>query len=373
VPSEYTINVAPMSASVVTAGAQGPAGPAGANGANGTNGEDGADGAPGPNLVDATTATDLAGFLRGDGSAVYATAQVTLSDIDPSGAADGQVMAWSDGGGTWVPATVSASPGGSDTQLQLNDGGAFGGASGLTTDDGTNLTATGYVSANLLRSKPAGSGIRVGYETQYPSGTPAFRMLLDESGTGYAAYAGYTPAGEQFFRIGGGPQDNPLSVVLNWNGYPNISFSFGCSGDGNSRIQMSHGLSVEPHGAVSFVQAGAAGSGWTSYYYGRTDVTSRLMFDHVATWLDDDDGTRRAQVVEGVYDTDLRPCLTKAATGSGATLTLHAPTTCEAGFIPATLADASAPNGSVYHSSDGDCLAYKTSSGDIRYLSYTTP
>lgn len=42
----------------------------------------------------------------------------------------------------WVAGGGGGTPGGSDTQLQYNDSGAFGGITGLTSD-GTNLTATG--------------------------------------------------------------------------------------------------------------------------------------------------------------------------------------------------------------------------------------
>jgi hypothetical protein len=42
-------------------------------------------------------------------------------------------------------------------------------------------------------------------------------------------------------------------------------------------------------------------------------------------------------------------------------------------FLLANLADAAAPNGTLYYSTDGDCAAHKTPAGDIRYLSYTSP
>ena len=38
-------------------------------------------------------------------------------------------------------------PGGSDTQMQYNDGGSFGGTTGLTWDDSTNLTVSNILEA----------------------------------------------------------------------------------------------------------------------------------------------------------------------------------------------------------------------------------
>jgi hypothetical protein len=268
---------------------------------------------------------------------------------------------------------AGGTPGGSNRQLQFNDDGDFGGASGLTTDDGNNLLSTGYLRSRNSYLTPVASGLNYVHETRWPSGMQAYRVVMDDFGTGYLALIGYTPAGEQFFRVGGGPQDNPLSVSLIWNGNPSIYYSFGVSGDGNSRMQMSHGLSIEPYGVLNYVKAGAAGGGWTSTYSGRTDVTSRQMFDMVATWTNFTDGSQKAKLVESVFDTVARPCITREATGTGATMILHVQTTLEAGLIPATMTDAAAPNGSIYNSSDGDCLTHKTASGEIRYLSYTNP
>lgn len=75
----------------------------------------------------------------------------------------GQVLQ-TDGSGTTSWTTVSASPGGSNTQLQYNNSGAFAGASGLTTD-GSNLQigATGELrladtdSSNYLAFKAPGT------------------------------------------------------------------------------------------------------------------------------------------------------------------------------------------------------------------------
>jgi len=54
------------------------------------------------------------------------------------------------GDGTWAAPAGGGSPGGSDTQLQRNNAGAFGGISGATSD-GTNVT---FGSANLRATRP---------------------------------------------------------------------------------------------------------------------------------------------------------------------------------------------------------------------------
>jgi hypothetical protein len=60
------------------------------------------------------------------------------------------------GDGTW--ASVSVSPGGSTTQVQYNNAGAFGGISGFTTD-GTRVTASTTIGVGGATPSTSGSGI----------------------------------------------------------------------------------------------------------------------------------------------------------------------------------------------------------------------
>ena len=57
-----------------------------------------------------------------------------ISDVDADNATSGQVLSYD--GSRWVPITISVppttTPGGSTTQVQFNDGGAFGGDAGFT-------------------------------------------------------------------------------------------------------------------------------------------------------------------------------------------------------------------------------------------------
>jgi len=70
------------------------------------------------------------------------------------------------GDGSWV--SVSASPSGSNTQIQYNSSGSFAGSSNLTFD-GTNLTVGGTVSANSAASSANGMR-KVTSSTSSPSG-----------------------------------------------------------------------------------------------------------------------------------------------------------------------------------------------------------
>jgi hypothetical protein len=63
-----------------------------------------------------------------------------------------------DGSGALSFATVSASPGGSTTQVQFNNAGAFGGISGVTTD-GTRMTASTTIGVGGATPSTSGAGI----------------------------------------------------------------------------------------------------------------------------------------------------------------------------------------------------------------------
>ena len=57
---------------------------------------------------------------------------LTLSDLPRTGALNGQAIVFNTGTNLWEPATISATPGGSTTQLQMNNAGAFGAVPGVT-------------------------------------------------------------------------------------------------------------------------------------------------------------------------------------------------------------------------------------------------
>jgi hypothetical protein len=72
-----------------------------------------------------------------------------LTDVDTTGVGDGEILMYSAGVSGWVPGTGGGgggTPGGLDTQIQFNDGGAFGGDAQLVWNKTTNtLTLDGYL------------------------------------------------------------------------------------------------------------------------------------------------------------------------------------------------------------------------------------
>jgi hypothetical protein len=86
--------------------------------------------------VETDTETSIDGLMAGNGFFVY--------EIPLGGAGT-----WLEGDGTWsVPVGGGGVPGGLDTQVQYNNGGAFGGDAGLVYDDALNdLTADGSITS----------------------------------------------------------------------------------------------------------------------------------------------------------------------------------------------------------------------------------
>jgi hypothetical protein len=81
-------------------------------------------------------------------------------DLQQRGATDGQAMIWSTANSRWEPGTVSGAgtPGGSDTQVQFNDGGAFGAEDDFYYNKTTNtLVVNGAISGASLAAGSSGS------------------------------------------------------------------------------------------------------------------------------------------------------------------------------------------------------------------------
>jgi hypothetical protein len=98
--------------------------------------------------------------------------------------------------GTWqAPAAGSGSPGGSDTQVQFNDGGAFGGDAGLVYNKTTDLLTAGALSLTLGQiAFPATQNASANANTldDYEEGTwtPVIGGTGGESGQTYANQVG---------------------------------------------------------------------------------------------------------------------------------------------------------------------------------------
>jgi hypothetical protein len=105
------------------------------------------------------------------------------SDVSINNVVNGQALVWN--GSAWVNGTVSSgggTPGGSDTQLQYNNAGSFGGITGATTD-GTSVTyATGGLKVNNILGA-----------------TSAGILLESNSGTDVALFGAGGGAGATFY------------------------------------------------------------------------------------------------------------------------------------------------------------------------------
>ena len=95
------------------------------------------------------------------------------SHLNTSSASSGQILSWNGSDYAWVADQTggggSTSPGGSNTQVQFNNSGSFGGSANFTFD-GTNITVAGTVSA--ASSAVGTAGLRkVHASTSAPSGS----------------------------------------------------------------------------------------------------------------------------------------------------------------------------------------------------------
>jgi len=126
-------------------------------------------------------------------TATLASANITTA-LTLTGASGTNGQALTSGGSgnapTWT--TIAATPGGSTTQLQYNNAGAFGGISGVTTD-GTRMTASTTIGVGGATPSTSGSGIT--FPATQSASSNANTLDDYEEGT-------YTPVVDQF-TVGG--------------------------------------------------------------------------------------------------------------------------------------------------------------------------
>jgi len=103
----------------------------------------------------------------------FVASQIGKGTVLQTPTADGTVGQFlkTDGAGNLSFDTVAASPAGSDTQIQFNDGGSFGGSANLTWDDATlQVTGTSTTAPTLIAKLPA-SATDNAFEVQNSTGT----------------------------------------------------------------------------------------------------------------------------------------------------------------------------------------------------------
>jgi hypothetical protein len=191
-----------------------------------------------------TGATTLTGVLKGNGTSAFTAATagtdyqapITLTTTGTSGAATFvgntlNIPQYTGGGG--------GSPGGSPTQIQYNNAGAFGGASTFTYD-GTNvqLGATGALrfadtdSSNYVAFKsPSAVPANVTWTLPGTDGTIGQTMVTDGSGTLTWATPTLTPVAPTNYALpvvsGTATVGQTLSCTTGgWNGYPAPTYAY---------------------------------------------------------------------------------------------------------------------------------------------------
>jgi hypothetical protein len=121
-------------------------------------------------------------------AAIAADVTFTLPAADGT---SGQAIQ-TDGSGTLSFATISASPGGSTTQVQFNNAGAFGGISGVTTD-GTRMTVSTTIGVGGATPSTSGNGIT--FPASVSASTNANTLDDYEEGTFTPSVGNFTVSG----------------------------------------------------------------------------------------------------------------------------------------------------------------------------------
>jgi hypothetical protein len=126
-------------------------------------------------------------------SASIANTVYTLPSTSPAAIGTSVLSSTTAGVMSWVPLTTggSASPGGSNTQIQYNNGSSFGGATGLTWNNGSNLLTVSATSTLATSGTEVGLRIINGNYTDSGTNTrwsPAFELIgrAASAGPGFA-------------------------------------------------------------------------------------------------------------------------------------------------------------------------------------------
>lgn len=145
---------------------------------------------------------NLGGAVNLVGPNTASTVNFTLPSADGT---NGQALV-TNGTGTLSFSTVSGTPGGSNTQVQFNNSGAFGGSANLTFN-GTTLTAAGL--AGPFNGTVGATTQNTGYFTT---------MRLYGSGSGYVGLQGAAAAGSTTYTLPAADGTNGQSLTTNGSG-----------------------------------------------------------------------------------------------------------------------------------------------------------
>lgn len=143
-----------------------------------------------------------------------------LNDVNAS-PSDGQHLEWDSGTSTWIAGNAgSGSPGGTDGEIQYNNGGSFGGASTLHWDDGNSRLGIGTSSPSMpldvagqVRINQDGSNDR-SHELQLDEGDQQWWVRSNE---GDFSIRDHTGSSNRVFALEAGAPANSLRVASSGN------------------------------------------------------------------------------------------------------------------------------------------------------------
>jgi hypothetical protein len=177
--------------------------------------------------------------------------------------ATGDATKFLKGDGTWATPASGGTPGGSDTQLQRNNAGAFGGISGATSD-GTNVT---FSSGALRATSP-----RVTTDISDSNGNELLKVTATASAVNELTLANAATGGSPTLSATGGDTNIDITLTPKGTGSVKQSGNLLCSTDngctfgaaaGNRYSAFLYGANIGNTGAVSagILKVGATTSG----------------------------------------------------------------------------------------------------------------
>jgi hypothetical protein len=183
---------------------------------------------------------------------------------------------------SWAAQTV---PGGSTTQVQYNNAGAFGGISGFTTD-GTRVTASTTIGVGGATPSTSGSGITfpatqsastdVNTLDDYEEGTwtPTQGAGLTVIGT-FSSAGKYTKIGRVVFVSGTISSTTSITLAANQQAIGSLPFNSNSNeGGGSITSGTNTGLLFTIVGGLTVLYASASNGPSSTFYFSQTYLTA---------------------------------------------------------------------------------------------------
>jgi len=185
--------------------------------------------------ISTSTITGTGANVLGTAPTIASANLTTALTLTGASGTSGQALTSQGSGVAPIWTTISAAPGGSTTQLQYNNAGAFGGISGVTSD-GTRITASTTIGVGGATPSTSGSGItfpatqsdssNANTLDDYEEGTwtPVVGGSTSTSGQSYSQQVGrYTKIGNQVtltFRINLSNKGTMTGAYAQIQGFP---------------------------------------------------------------------------------------------------------------------------------------------------------